>query len=102
MIDRNDGENSVVSLMRKAANHDDFIIAVLNFTPVPRDGYVIGVPPAARYTELLNSDAAVYGGSNLGNGGAVTPEPIASHGFEQSLRLTLPPLGFLLLKPNRG
>jgi 1,4-alpha-glucan branching enzyme len=101
-IDCNDSDNSVVSLMRKAANHDDFVIAVLNFTPVPRDGYVIGVPPAPRYTELLNSDAGVYGGSNLGNGGVITPEPVASHGFEQSLRLTLPPLGFLLLKPNRG
>jgi len=85
--------------MRKAANHEDYVIAVLNFTPVPRDGYVIGVPAAGTYRELLNSDAAMYGGTNAGNGGRVTTDPIPSHGHEQSLRLTLPPLGFLLLKP---
>jgi 1,4-alpha-glucan branching enzyme len=100
-IDCNDSDNSVVSLIRKATNHDDFVVAVLNFTPIPRHGYVVGVPPAARYTELLNSDAAAYGGSNAGNGGGIVPDPIPSHGFEQSLRLTLPPLGFLLLKPVR-
>jgi 1,4-alpha-glucan branching enzyme len=100
-IDCNDSDNSVVSLIRKAANHEDLVIAILNFTPVPRHGYVVGVPPAASYAEILNSDAAVYGGTNLGNGGAVVPEPVPAHGFEQSLRLTLPPLGFLLLKPVR-
>jgi len=98
-IDCNDSDNSVVSLVRKAQRHDDFVVAVYNFTPIPRHGYVIGVPPAESYRELLNSDAATYGGGNLGNGGLVVPEPIASHGFAQSVRLTLPPLGFLLLKP---
>ena len=101
-IDCNDSDNSVVSLIRKAADPEELVVAILNFTPIPRDGYVVGVPPAAAYRELLNSDAAAYGGSNLGNGGAVVPEPIAAHGYEQSLRLTLPPLGFLLLKPVRG
>ena len=101
-IDCNDSDNSVVSLIRKAANHDDFVVAIVNFTPVPRSGYVVGVPPAASYQELINSDAAAYGGSNLGNGGAIVPDPIASHGHQQSLRLTLPPLGFLLLKPVRA
>ena len=55
--------------------------------------YRIGVPEAGWYAELLNSDAAVYGGGNLGNGGGVATEPIAAHGFDQSLRLTIPPLG---------
>ena len=50
------------------------------------------------YAELLNSDAAVYGGSNVGNGGGVTAEPVPAHGFDHSLRLTIPPLGCLLLK----
>jgi len=100
--DCNDSDNSVVSLIRKAANHDDFVIAVLNFTPVPRHGYVVGVPAAASYAEILNSDAAVYGGTNVGNGGSVAAEPIASHGFDHSLRLTVPPLACLLLKPVRG
>jgi 1,4-alpha-glucan branching enzyme len=98
-IDCNDSDNSVVSLVRRGTNHEDFVVAVFNFTPVPRAGYVIGVPPAASYQELLNSDAEMYGGGNVGNGGVVVPQPNAAHGFEQSLRLTLPPLGVLLLKP---
>ncbi len=77
------------------------MVVLLNLTPVPRDGYRIGVPAAGGYTELLNSDAKVYGGSNRGNGGVVFSEPIASHGHQQSLLLNLPPLGCLLLKPNR-
>jgi len=99
-IDCNDSDNSVVSLMRRAADPDDFVVAILNFTPVPRQGYVIGVPRSGSYTELLNSDAGVYGGGNVGNGGLVTAEPVPSHGHPQSLRLFLPPLGFLLLKPG--
>ncbi len=98
-IDCNDSDNSVVSLVRRASDHADFLVAVFNFTPVLRHGYTIGVPAAARYLERINSDAAAYGGSNAGNGGAIVPESIPSHGFSQSLRLTLPPLGFLLLKP---
>ena len=100
-VDCNDSDNSVVSLLRRATDHNDFVIAIFNFTPVPRDGYVMGVPTRDRYVEVLNSDAGVYGGTNVGNGGIVTPEPVAAHGFGQSLRLTLPPLGFLLLKPER-
>ena len=99
-IDCNDSENSVVSLIRRARDRQDFVIAVMNFTPVPRDGYRIGVPRAGAYTELLNSDAEAYGGGNLGNGGTVFTESIPSHGRPDSLRLTLPPLGFLLLKPS--
>jgi 1,4-alpha-glucan branching enzyme len=99
-IDCNDSDNSVVALVRKAANPDDFVVAVFNLTPVPRHGYVVGVPAAASYAELLNSDAAAYGGGNVGNGGIVVPDPIPSHGFPQSLRLTLPPLSCLLLKPR--
>jgi 1,4-alpha-glucan branching enzyme len=100
-VDCNDSENSVVSFIRRARQVDDFVVAVLNFTPVPRDGYRIGVPAAGPYFELVNSDGELYGGSNVGNGGTIFSEPIASHGYDQSLRLTLPPLGFLLLKPSR-
>jgi len=99
-IDCNDSDNSVVSLIRRATAPEDFVVAVLNFTPVPREGYVIGVPRAGSYTELLNSDASLYGGGDVGNGGVVFSEPVASHGHAQSLRLSLPPLGFLLLKPS--
>jgi 1,4-alpha-glucan branching enzyme len=98
-IDCNDSDNSVVSLIRRADDGADLVIAVVNFTPVPRDGYRIGVPAAGAYSELLNSDADVYGGSNFGNAGTIATDPIPAHGFDQSLGLRLPPLGFLLLKP---
>jgi len=97
-IDCNDSDNSIVSLIRRAKDGHEFVVAVLNFTPVPREGYRFGVPEPGVYTELLNSDAEVYGGGNVGNGGSIATEPIASHGHEQSLNLRLPPLGFLLLK----
>ena len=97
-IDCNDSENSVVSLIRRGRSGGSAVIAVLNFTPVHRDGYVIGVPHPGNYIELLNSDAEAYGGVNVGNGGTVTTEAIAAHGHQQSLRLTLPALSCLLLK----
>ena len=75
-------------------------MAVVNFTPVPRRDYRIGVPAAGSYSEILNSDAEAYGGSNMGNEGRVECEDVPSHGHAHSIRLTVPPLGFLLLKPN--
>jgi 1,4-alpha-glucan branching enzyme len=97
-IDCNDNENSVVSVVRYARERHDFVVMIFNFTPVPRTEYRIGVPEAGAYAEILNSDAALYGGSNVGNGGVVHTEPVAAHGFDQSLRLTVPPLGCLYLK----
>ena len=88
-----------VSFVRRARDGNDFVAAMVNFTPVPREGYRIGVPAAGPYLELVNSDSDVYGGSNVGNGGVVFTEAIPSHGYQQSLRLMLPPLGFLILKP---
>jgi len=97
-IEANDHENSVVSMVRFARDRRDFLVLVFNFTPVPRLDYRLGVPEAGWYDELLNSDASIYGGSNLGNAGGAATEPVAAHGFEQSLRLTIPPLGCLFLK----
>jgi 1,4-alpha-glucan branching enzyme len=99
-IDANDNENSVVSFIRRSRDGRQSLIAIVNFTPVPRDGYRIGVPHAGAYVEVLNSDSEVYGGGNIGNGGVVFTEPIVAHGHEHSLRLKLPPLGVLILKPN--
>ncbi len=96
-IDCNDNENSVVSFIRRGRTGDP-LIAILNFTPVPRDGYRIGVPSSGTFDELINSDSETYGGGNLGNAGVVFSEPVPSHGYQQSLRLNLPPLSFLLLK----
>ena len=75
------------------------MLVVANFTPVPREGYRIGVPFGERWQELLNSDAEMYAGSNVGNLGLVHSEDIASHGQPQSLALNLPPLGVLVMKP---
>ena len=97
-IDCNDNENSVVSLVRYARDPRDFVVMLFNFTPVPRHDYRIGVPAPGHYAERLNSDSALFGGSNVGNGGGVSSEPIAAHGFNQSLNLIVPPLGCLLLK----
>ena len=62
---------------------------------MPRAEYRIGVPEPGDYVELLNSDSALFGGSNMGNVGGVPSEPVAAHGFDQSLRLIVPPLGCL-------
>jgi 1,4-alpha-glucan branching enzyme len=97
-IDCNDHESSVISLLRRARDPRDFVAVVLNFTPIVRREYRIGVPEPGFYRERLNSDSEVYGGSNVGNEGGVYAEPIPSHGHPQSIRLTLPPLGGLILK----
>jgi 1,4-alpha-glucan branching enzyme len=97
-IDCNDNDNSVVSLIRRARNPRDFTVMLMNFTPVPRPGYRIGVPEGGWYRELLNSDGEIYGGSNVGNGGGVPADDQPSHGFSHSMTLTVPPLGFVLLK----
>ncbi len=99
-IDYNDGEQSAIVFMRKARDPANFVVCVCNFTPVPRHGYRIGVPAPGWYRELLNSDAAIYGGSNVGNWGGVQAEPTPWHGLPYSLSLTLPPLAVLFLKPS--
>jgi 1,4-alpha-glucan branching enzyme len=97
-IDCEDTTNSVVSMIRRARNPADFTIIVTNFTPVPRPDYRVGVPEPGYYRELLNSDGARYGGSNSGNAGGAESAPHPMHRFAQSLSLTIPPLGFVLLK----
>jgi 1,4-alpha-glucan branching enzyme len=96
-----DRGQSVLAYLRSAGEDDPKpVLAVCNFTPVPRTGYRIGVPRGGRWRERLNSDAEIYGGSNLGNGGAISAEPIPIHGFEQSIALTLPPLATVWLQPE--
>jgi 1,4-alpha-glucan branching enzyme len=97
-VDCNDRDNSVISFIRRAKDGGEFVLAVVNFTPVVRHQYRVGVPEAGWYRELLNSDAALYGGSNTGNGGGLAAEPIAADGHAYSLPLFVPPLGCLFLK----
>jgi Alpha amylase, C-terminal all-beta domain len=77
-------------------------VVAIAATPVVRDAYHIGVPQAGVYREILNTDSHFYGGGNVGNGGSVETVPIAAHGFAQSLKLTLPPLGALYLSFESG
>jgi 1,4-alpha-glucan branching enzyme len=97
-IDCCDNENSVMSMVRRARNPEDFTVMVTNFTPVPRLDYRIGVPAGGFYRELLNSDSARYSGSNVGNAGGVRADARPMHGFDYSMSLTVPPLGFVLFK----
>jgi 1,4-alpha-glucan branching enzyme len=99
-IDCRDGQQSVVSFLRRAKNPDDFVVFGSNFTPVPRFGYRVGVPVGGYYRELLNSDASIYGGSNLGNVGGTMADAVPAHGHSFSLVLTLPPLATVVLKPT--
>jgi 1,4-alpha-glucan branching enzyme len=100
-IDCADSDQSVVSFVRRARDPGDFVLFVLNLTPVPRQRYRVGTPVPGYYRELLNTDAGAYGGSNLGNGGGVMAEDLAWQGQPHSLVLTLPPLAALVLKPVR-
>ena len=76
------------------------LAVICNFTPVVRYGYRLGVPQGGYWRELINSDAAQYGGSGHGNFGGVHAEAVPTDGFDHSLILTLPPLGAVFLKPQ--
>jgi len=95
-IDCHDVTQSAISYLRRGAGQD--LLVVLNFTPVVRHGYRLGVPRRGRYTEMLNSDAAIYGGSNVGNLGEVPVEELPWMGRPCSICVTLPPLGALILR----
>jgi 1,4-alpha-glucan branching enzyme len=98
-IDFGDYETGTISYLRRGRDPSDFVVSVLNLTPLPRFNYRIGVPEAGLYRELLNSDSEHFWGSNMGNHGGVQAEPVAWHGRPYSLSLTLPPLAILVLKP---
>jgi 1,4-alpha-glucan branching enzyme len=96
-IDCSDKDNTVLSYMRRDV--DKFVVVVLNFTPVPREGYRIGVPRSGRYVERLSTDDQRFGGSDFRTFAVVDADPVPTHGREWSLSLNLPPLGALILEP---
>ena len=98
-IQCDDWQNTVYAYLRYAKNRDDFAVVALNFTPTPRDSYRLGVPRPGYYAEMLNSDADIYGGGNIGNLGGTYSEPIAMHGHPQSITVRIPPLGLVILRP---
>jgi 1,4-alpha-glucan branching enzyme len=95
-----DAHNSVFAFLRFGDGTDAPVLAVINMTPVPRTGYRLGVPSGGRWREILNTDSSLYGGSDMGNGGAVSADQEPSHGEPFSLSLTVPPLAAIFLVPD--
>ena len=93
-----DRGNSVFAFVRMGDETSPPVLVVANMTPVPRLGYGIGVPNTGVWRELLNTDSAFYGGSDMGNGGSVRTVPVQRHGEAQSLELTLPPLATIYFR----
>ncbi|MEO6409303.1 MAG: 1,4-alpha-glucan branching protein GlgB [Burkholderiaceae bacterium] len=100
-ISADDAEHSVLVFLRRARSGPP-VLVVANFTPVPRENFLVGVPSSGRWNELLNSDATLYGGSGIGNLSQTQTVPVTAHGRFQALNLRLPPLGILILEPQEG
>ena len=103
-IDCNDNRHSVISFMRRESASGTWLVVVANFTPQSHSHYRVGVPLSGFYEEIFNSDAAKYGGSNLGNMGGKPTDEWGIHGYENSLDLCLPPLSLMVFKhdPKRS
>jgi 1,4-alpha-glucan branching enzyme len=97
-IDCLDHENSVLSFLRRDSDRVSELAVILNLTPVLRQKYRLGLPRPGQWREILNSDAAVYGGSNKGNFGGVMAEEIKSHNLSHSALFTLPPLSIVVFR----
>jgi 1,4-alpha-glucan branching enzyme len=100
-VDFHDQQSSIISFLRKSSS-GELILSCMNFTPVPRVNYRIGVPRAGTWREMLNSDAPLYGGSGWGNMGGLQTTPVPSHGHFTSISVILPPLGAVLFKWEEG
>jgi hypothetical protein len=96
-VDADDSRNSVLTWLRGRPG-EQRLLMVVNFTPIIREGYRIGVPEAGTWTERLNSDSRIYGGSGVGNLGSVESSPHPWHGRPDSITVTLPPLGALIFE----
>ena len=93
-----DAESSVIAYLRKGRDPADQLLMVCNFTPEPREQYVVGAPGAGKYREIFNSDSEFYGGSNVGNQGLTSATKETANGRDWRLTLTLPPLGCVVLR----
>ncbi|GFK93638.1 1,4-alpha-glucan branching enzyme GlgB [Fundidesulfovibrio magnetotacticus] len=99
-VDFHDAEASVLSFLRFGKDPSEMLLACFNFTPIPREGYRVGVPRGGVWREVLNSDSRHYFGSGMGNAGAVTAQDEESHARTHTLTLTLPPLGVVVFRPE--
>ena len=101
-VNCDDRENSILSFIRKSRDGLKLLLVVVNFTPVPRSDYRVGVPESGRWEETLNSDASTYGGTNVGNQGGRESNPEPGDGMEQSLKIELPPLGLAVFRLSKS
>ncbi|HZT30285.1 MAG TPA: 1,4-alpha-glucan branching protein GlgB [Bryobacteraceae bacterium] len=99
-VDFHDVESSVISFIRRAEDPQDFLLFVCNFTPVTRENYEIGVPEEGFYQEVLNTDAEIFGGSNVGNSRAVSSRRVPRHNRAFSISITLPPLAVVVFRKH--
>jgi len=97
-VNCNDRENSVLTFIRNAKSGGAAFLVAVNFTPVPRSDYRVGVPEGGHWEEMLNSDAAIYGGTNVGNEGCREAVAEPSDDMAQSLKVELPPLGVVVFR----
>ena len=97
-VDLNDWENSMLITLRRGREPDDLLVCGFNFTPMPREGYRIGLPAAGVYEEVLNTDAAQYGGSGLVNRQVIPAEAVEWQGRSHSASVVMPPLGAIYLR----
>jgi 1,4-alpha-glucan branching enzyme len=100
-IDFHDADHSIVAFIRRAKRREDYLVFVCNFTPMTHLSYRLGFPEAGLHNEIFNSDAEAFGGTNVGNGGAVLAEEEPSHGRPASATIVVPPLGVVVFKPDR-
>src|SRR3954451_23041577 len=99
-LEPNDADANVLAFVRWGDGDSKPVVAIANNSPVPREGYRVGLPRSGEWTEVINTDAEVYGGSNTGNMGAVQSEAQPWHDQPFSAGVTLPPLGVVWLVPS--
>ncbi len=97
-VDFHDIDSSVIAFIRRAQDPSNFLLFCCNFTPLPRPGYQFGVPEEGTYEEILNTDSALFGGSNMGNGGVIQSRRVAKHNRPQSISVNLPPLAVVAFR----
>jgi 1,4-alpha-glucan branching enzyme len=98
-IEPNDAESNVVAFARTSKGAERVMVFAGNLSPMPRGPYRLGLPRSGKWRELVNTDSTYYGGTDTGNLGGITAEPIPWHGQPFSAEITLPPLGALWLVP---
>jgi 1,4-alpha-glucan branching enzyme len=98
-ISPDDCNQSVLAFIRKGHAPGDYMVVIMNFTPVHREKYRIGIPKAIGFQEVFNSDNQRYGGTGIVCEGIISAQDIPCHGFEQSIELSIPPLATVYYKP---